>query len=138
MKLPSPLLRTLLLATALGIAGPAAAQQGTETGGKKAYHVVLIWLKQHGDADARQKYIEGSKRLGKLPGILQYNIGTPATIKREKTSPALDNSYDIAVSSTFESQQALENFLKDPEHHKVVQEVLRPLVDKYKVYDFAE
>jgi hypothetical protein len=135
---PLSLLRFLLLTTALSISNYSHAQRPSNTVGSKAYHVVIVWLKQHGDETARRKYIEGSKRLAKLPGVLGYNIGTPAAVKREKPSPAVDDSYDIAVSSTFESKQALENYLKHPEHHKVVYEVLKPLVEKYKVYDFAE
>lgn len=108
------------------------------TSGGKAFHVTVIWLKQHGDAEARRKYIEASKRLAKLPGVLSYNIGTVAVINRDKPSHAVDSSYDVAISSTFENQQALENYLKNPDYHKVVHEVLKPLVDKYKVYDFVE
>ena len=98
----------------------------------------MLWLKQHGDADARRKYIEASKRLAKLPGVLSYNIGTVGVINRDKPSHAVDSSYDVAISSTFGNQQALENYLKNPDYHKVVHEVLKPLVDKYKVYDFVE
>ncbi|MGZ8186018.1 MAG: Dabb family protein, partial [Methylobacter sp.] len=63
---------------------------------------------------------------------------TVAVINRDKPSHAVDDSYDVAISSTFESRQALENYLKNPEHHKVIQELLKPLVEKYKVYDFVE
>lgn len=106
--------------------------------GKKYHHVVVVWLKQHGDPEAQRKYIEGSKRLSKLPGVLNYDIGPVANIKRDKPSPSVDDSFDIAISATFESKKALENYSKHPEHHKVIQDVLKPLVDKYKVYDFAE
>ena len=128
----------LFLAAALSLAAAVQAGEAAGASGGKAYHVTVIWLKQHGDAAARQKYIEASKRLSKLPGILSYNIGTMTQINRDKPSHAVEDSYDIAISSTFESQQALENFLKNPEHHKIVHEVLKPLVEKYKVYDFVE
>ena len=104
----------------------------------KAHHLVVVWLKQHGDKNIRNQYIEASKGLAKLPGVLSYNIGTPAMMKRDNPSPALDDSFDIAISSTFESLQALENYSKHAEHHKVIQDVLKPLVAKYKVYDFVE
>ena len=128
----------LFLAVALSLAAAVQAGEAAGASGGKAYHVTVIWLKQHGDAAARQKYIEASKRLSELPGILSYNIGTITKINRDKPSHAVEDSYDIAISSTFESQQALENFLKNPEHHKIVHEVLKPLVEKYKVYDFVE
>jgi mitochondrial fission protein ELM1 len=122
----------------LSLATVCHAEESVNNFGGKAYHVTVIWLKQHGDAEARRKYIEGSKRLSKLPGVLSYNIGTITTIIRDKPNHAVDDSYDVAISCTFESKQALENFLKNPEHHKVVHEVLKPLVEKYKVYDFVE
>jgi len=128
----------LVLTMVLNLATVCHAEESVNKSGGKAYHVTVIWLKQHGDAEARRKYIEGSKRLSKLPGILSYNIGTITTIIRDKPNHAVDDSYDVAISSTFESKQALENFLKNPEHHKVVHEVLKPLVEKYKVYDFVE
>ena len=128
----------LFLTMALSLAAACHAEESVNKSGGKAYHVTVIWLKQHGDAEARRKYIEGSKRLSKLPGVLSYNIGTITTIIRDKPNHDFDDSYDVAISSTFESKQALENFLKNPEHHKVVHEVLKPLVEKYKVYDFVE
>lgn len=137
MKLHTPP-RVLLLLAALGFAAAGHAQQPDNTAGGKAHHVVIIWLKQHGDAAARQKYIDGSKRLANLPGVIAYNIGTVGAIKRERPSPAVDDSYDIAITSSFESKEALENYLQNPEHHKVVFDVLKPLVEKYKVYDFVE
>lgn len=104
----------------------------------RLHHVVVIWLKQSDDNDVRQRYIEQSKPLAKLPGVLAYDVGTPASIKRRHTSAALDESYDVAVASVFESPQAFEMFLKNPEYGRIAQQVLRPLVDKYKVYDFVD
>lgn len=132
------LLSLFLLSAALCAVTTVHAEAPSAKAGGKAFHVTVIWLKQHGDAVARQKYIEASKRLAKLPGVLAYNIGTMTDIKRDKPSHAVDDTYDIAISSTFESKQALENYLQHPEHHKVVHEVLKPLVEKYKVYDFVE
>lgn len=138
MKKNQPIRLLLLLAVLSAGHFAHAGRPANTVDDKKVYHVVVVWLKQHGDPEARRKYIEGSKRLSKLPGILSYNIGTVADIKRDKPSPSVDDSYDIAVSSIFESKEALENYSKHPEHHKVIQEVLKPLVEKYKVYDFAE
>jgi len=128
----------LFLTIILSLATVCHAEESVNKSSGKAYHVTVIWLKQHGDVEARRKYIEASNRLSKLPGVLSYNIGTVTTINRDKPNHAVDDSYDIAISSTFESKQALENFLKNPEHHKIVHEVLKTMVEKYKVYDFVE
>jgi len=100
--------------------------------------MVVIWLKQPGDAQLRNQYIQASKPLAKLPGVLAYDVGTPATIQRAHASKALDDSYDVAVSAVYESPEAFAAFLQDPEYQRIAKEVLRPLVDKYKVYDFVE
>jgi len=133
-----PLSKTVALLGLALITGISSAQAQAQAKPKKAHHVVIIWLKQHGDEAARQKYIEASKRLAKLEGIQIYNIGTPAEIKRERPSSAVDNSYDIAISSTFDNQEALESYLKNPAHFKVIQEELKPLVERYTVYDFVD
>lgn len=102
------------------------------------HHVALVWLKQAGDPAARRQYIELSWPLANLPGVLSYQLGTPAEIRRERVNSALDQSYDVAVSATFADSQALEAFLKNPGYQAVAQQQLRPLVDRYKVYEFAE
>lgn len=104
----------------------------------KVHHVVVVWLKQAGDANLRQQYIQESKALANLPGVLTYDVGVPAEITRGRANAALDESYDVAVSSVYESQQAYEAFLKNPDYLRVAQQVLRPWVEKYKVYDFIE
>ena len=126
----------LLVVLVFGNAG--YAEESAVTGSGKVHHLVVVWLKQHGDPKARQQYMEGSKRLAKLPGVLSYEIGPVADIKHDKPSPSLDDSFDIAISATFESRTALEHYSKHPEHQKIIQEVLKPLVQRYKVYDFAD
>lgn len=101
----------------------------------RLHHVVIVWLKQTGDTAVRQQYIEASKAIAQLPGVISYELGTPAAIKR-RNSRVADESYDVAVDSVFESQQAYEAFLKDPEYGRIAQDVLRPMVEKYQVYDF--
>ncbi|MGR9052056.1 MAG: Dabb family protein [Gammaproteobacteria bacterium] len=131
MKLRATL-TLLLLSLTLGLSHAQAQAPG------KAHHVVLVWLKQHGDENARRQYIEGTKHLAEIPGVLAYRVGTPAGIKRAHPSPSLDDSYDIAVYSNFENAQALENYLNHPKHGQVVKEILKQLVEKYKAYDFVE
>lgn len=104
----------------------------------RLHHLVVIWLKQPGDEQLRRQYIQASKPLANLPGVLAYDVGTPATIQRSHASKAVDASYDVAISAVYESPKAFAAFLQNPEYQRIAQEVLRPLVDKYKVYDFVE
>lgn len=126
----------LLAAGGTGCAYNAKLDQQAQN--RKVYHVVIVWLKHAGDEQLRQQYIQQSEGLAKLPGVLAYTVGTPAAIKRGRANTALDDSYDVAVSGIYESQQAYEAFLQNPEYLRVAQQVLRPLVDKYKIYDFIE
>jgi hypothetical protein len=122
----------------VGLIGSATGHAEPDSGSHKVHHVVVIWLKQAGDENVRRQYIEASKQLAQLPGVLSYEIGTPATIRRGHASSSLDESYDLAISSSYQSQQAFEDFLKNPDYVRLAQQVLRPLVDSYKVYDFIE
>lgn len=136
MKLRKLIHMALLMAATAGI--DAAHAQAGDLARHKVHHVVVVWLKQAGNEDVRRQYIEASRQIAKLPGVLSYDIGSPAAIKRERASTALDESYDVAISSSYESQQAFEDLLKNPEYVRIAQQVLKPLVDKYKVYDFIE
>lgn len=130
-------LKALLPAVWLGLLAGCASTPTAEPA-PRLHHLVVVWLKQPGDAQLRNHYIQASQPLAKLPGVLAYDVGTPATIQRAHASKALDDSYDVAVSAVYESPEAFAAFLQDPEYQRIAKEVLRPLVDKYKVYDFVE
>lgn len=126
----------LVFASLTVLSARAQAEPASDSG--KVHHVVIIWLKQAGDEQARRQYITGSAGLAELPGVVSYDPGTPANVKRSHINPAIDESYDVAVSSVFESREAYEAFLTHPEYLRVAQQVLRPLVERYKVFDFIE
>lgn len=137
MKYLKPMLLSMLLITS-GITHSTDTRAEEDQQGHKVHHLVIVWLKQAGDEQIRQQYINESKNLSRLPGVLTYEIGSPANITRGHANPALDESYDLAVSSSYESREAYEEFLKNPEYLRVAQQELKPLVDRYKVYDFSE
>jgi hypothetical protein len=101
----------------------------------RIHHVVIVWLNKAGDITARKKYLDTSIRLAKLPGVSSYNIGT---VLANNKGEVVDSSYDIAVVSTFENQQALSAYVQHPEHKKIIDGELKPLVKKCIVYDFSE
>lgn len=101
---------------------------------KRVHHVVIVWLKDTGSAAAREQYIAHSRRLSKLPMVLNYQVGTALP----KTREIVDSSYDVAVVSTFADQEAIKAYLDHPEHQTIVQESLKPLVAKAIVYDFID
>lgn len=122
-------------ALCLGLVGNhASAEVVPYAGGGRVQHVVIVWLKNHGSAEAREQYIAASRRMSKLPMVVDYRIGHPLPPSRS----IVDSSYDVAVVATFANQQALTEYLAHPEHDKVVEQALKPLVDHAVVYDFSE
>ncbi|MDD2760555.1 MAG: Dabb family protein [Methylomonas sp.] len=103
----------------------------------RLHHVAVVWLKAAGDEALRRQYVEASLSLAHLPGIVSYSAGTPAEVRRSRANAAVDESYDVAISAVFENSEAYQAFLQHPDYVKLAQQVLRPLVDRYKVYDFA-
>ena len=126
---------TYLFATVLLIqSGQCAAEANAPSPSASIHHVVIVWLKEHSNPDARKRYIELSRAQGKLPMVVRYQIGTAVPGGRD----VVDSSYDVAIVASFENQAALDAYLKHPEHERVIHEALKPLVDRFVVYDFAE
>jgi hypothetical protein len=96
-------------------------------------HVVLCWLKTPGDEAGRQKIIETSKRFASIPGVVSVTSGRVLP----STRPVVDSSYDVGILITFTDEAALRAYDGHPTHRKAVDEVLKPLVGKFLVYDFT-
>lgn len=126
--------RALALCAALFGQVSAFAEEGSTSNARRAHHVVIVWLKDAGSAAAREQYIAHSRKLSKLPMVLDYQVGTALP----KTREIVDSSYDIAVVSTFADQAAIQAYLDHPEHQTIVQEALKPLVARAIVYDFVD
>jgi hypothetical protein len=100
----------------------------------RVHHVVVCWLKEPGNADARRRIVEASRAFGGLPGVVAVSAGEPI----ESDRPIVDDSFDVAITMTFASQAALDAYLVHPEHRRATAGVLGPLVEKIVVYDFRE
>jgi hypothetical protein len=125
-------LRLVLFGGAVACGTTAVAEvPGGET---RVHHVVIVWLKDAGNPAAREQYIAQSRRLSKLPMVIDYRIGTALPGGRE----IVDSTYDVAVVSTFANRQAVTAYMEHPEHKEVIEQALKPLVAKAVVYDFAE
>jgi hypothetical protein len=95
-------------------------------------HVVLVWLKKPGDPDARAALLEAPHQLRTIPGVIDVQTGTALP----STRPVVDSSYDVGMVITFADVHALQSYATHPVHLKLVEEVLKPSADHYKVYDF--
>ncbi|MDD4870500.1 MAG: Dabb family protein [Kiritimatiellae bacterium] len=97
-------------------------------------HVVVFWLKDHGNINDREHLIKTAKDLAQLPGVLGVKAGTMVPSER----PIVDSTYDVAMVFSFESKQALADYSVNPKHQKAVDEIIKPLVSRILVYDFVE
>ncbi len=109
---------------------PLAAQASDDSG--TVEHVVVVWLKTPGDRTAQQQVIRASQSLKSIPGVVSLKAGTMIPSER----PIVDSSFDIALTVTFTDEQAMQHYLTHPTHVQLLEETLKPLVDKIQVYDF--
>jgi len=97
-------------------------------------HVVLCWLKEPGNVQARQRVIDESKKLGEIPSVLHVMAGTAIPSSR----PVVDSSFDVGLVFTFRNQQDLRAYLTNARHQQLLLDTIKPLVQRYIVYDIRE
>lgn len=118
----------LFLATA-GCQGMSGRREG------QVNHLVICWLKQPGDEKSRQELIDASKSFEKtIPGVVRVTAGYPLP----STRPVVDSSYDVGIVMIFRDEAALRVFEHHPAHMEAVDKTLKPLVQRFVVYDFVE
>jgi NaMN:DMB phosphoribosyltransferase len=97
-------------------------------------HVVLVWMKDPGNAQHRAELIKAAYSLQDLPGIVHAYAGASL----QSTRPEVDDSFDVALIFVFEDAAALEAYLINPRHVQAVTDVLAPRAARFLVYDFVE
>lgn len=104
-------------------------QSGTVT------HVVVLTLKNHGNTADRAKLVAAARELRKIRGVYDVEVGNSLRSDR----PVVVSDYDVAMVVTLQDEAAMQRYLVDPIHVKMMKEVLEPLADptKTKVYDFV-
>ena len=91
----------------------------TANGNEGVSHVVIAWLKNPKDLQARKKFIETTKSFSSLPGVVHHNVGVVLPSDRK----IVDSSFDVATVITFENRESLMAYLRHPQHKKAVDEV---------------
>ena len=94
--------------------------------------MVVIWLKQPGDAAARERVVAASRAFRAIPGVRDLTVGTCLPGSR----PIIDNSYDVAISMRFDNAVAMQAYVDHPDHKAAAETILKPLAKKVLVYDF--
>jgi Stress responsive A/B Barrel Domain len=131
MRQMKSIVQCLLLVILMFSAGFAYAQKGDQAAGTVT-HIVLVWLKDPGNAEMRKEFIEASKTLNNLPGIINRHVGEVLPSDRILD----DDTYDVGVSVTLKNERAYKDYMAHPKHKKVVAEKLKPLVNRAVAYTF--
>jgi len=100
----------------------------------KIYHVGLVWLKDPGNAEHRQKIIAAAHSFAReIPEVEFLSVGQTFP----KWNQSIDASFDICFVMRLEDKAALDRYGKHPVHQKAAQEVFLPLSQKILFYDFT-
>lgn len=127
------LLSASLLTSALLTSCAQFGYQRTPKAGE-IEHVVLVWLKDHGNSSQRDKMIAVTRSFQKdIPGIVSISAGDVLPSDR----PIVDDSFDMGLVVRFENKAALDAYEKHPVHVKAVKEILKPLAGRIVVYDYT-
>ena len=100
--------------------------------GDTVEHVVVVWLKSPGNTEHRRRIITGSEVLRDIPGVTGLRTGEVIQSDRN----IVDSSFDVALIVSFTDQAAMQAYLTHPVHVELVEQTLKPLVEKIRVYDF--
>ena len=120
------------LAAAIFFTGCATASKQVTAG--KFYHVGLVWLKEPGNAEHRQKIIAAAHAFAReIPEVQFLSVGQTLP----KTSSWADASFDVCFVMRLEDKAAMDRYAKNPVHQKAAQEVFLPLSQKILFYDFT-
>ena len=132
-KGPSARLAQIAVAavSAVFITGCAAVPKQTSEG--KFHHVGLVWLKEPGNSEHRQKIIAAAHSFAReIPEVQSLSVGqTPPS-----TSPYVDDSFDVCFVMRLEDKAALDRYGKHPIHEQAAREVFLPLSQRILFYDF--
>jgi heme-degrading monooxygenase HmoA len=96
-------------------------------------HIVIFWTKPE-KPDAVASLLAGAEQhLKPIPGVLVFHVGRMVTDGR----PAIENSYQVALTTVFASREAREEYRAHPSHERFKQEVYLPNCARCLIYDFA-
>jgi hypothetical protein len=93
-------------------------------------HVVLIRLKEGAAPEDGTQLLERAREmLAPIPGVRNLRVGRGLGKKAEV-------SYPYALVMEFEDETALEAYQVHEEHRRFVREVVDPIQDDKRVYDY--
>jgi len=121
----------LYLLVAVTLTGCINSQQTTSPA---LQHIVVVWLKEPGNEAHRQQLLKASQQLTGIPGILTITGGTVIASERS----VVDSSFDIVLVIQMRNRDVLSSYVQHPLHQQLLDEVFKPLIEHYRVYDVEE
>jgi hypothetical protein len=94
-------------------------------------HVVICWLKRPGSYEDRQRVLAACRTLVDIPGVTEVTVGNAIASER----PVVDSSYDVGMVVRFTDEKAMREYDQHPIHVAAVEKTLKPLVERFLVYD---
>jgi hypothetical protein len=125
------MLQRCLLTLIVGVLCTFQIQTSTAASNETIEHIVIIWLKQPGNIHAQDTVIKASQALKSIPGVISLRSGKSVPSQRK----IVDSSYDVALIISLTNKVALDAYLVHPVHRKLLEEIMKPLVDRIRVYD---
>jgi hypothetical protein len=107
---------------------PAGAQQHRDG---QVSHIVIFWLKEPQNTEHRQQIARACEELRQIPGVERVEVGDSLPVQRE----GIEQPFDMSVVFTLRDRAALDDYQRHPDHKRAVESVLKPLVQRYIVFD---
>lgn len=98
----------------------------------KFSHIVIFWTDPAQPSAADELIAGARKYLKDIPGVQHFHIGKMAQSHR----PVVDQTYQVALNTTFADKQAQDDYQVHPQHLEFVEKVFKPLCTKVVIYDF--
>ena len=120
----------VLLASMLINYNPANA----EFSSKGVIHTVFLWLKEPKNDQHRHQLLRASDQLRAIPGVVDIRYGE--TIASDRA--IVDDSFHVGIYIYFSDVEAMNRYIVHPRHKRLVEQALKPIVDRIVVYDFHD
>jgi hypothetical protein len=122
----------VLLGTLSSMSGGEHEDKSAKAG--KLYHIGLVWLKEPGNAEQRQKLIAAAHAFSKEIAEVEFlSVGKSVP----QTSGYTDASFDICFVMRLNDKAAMDRYGAHPVHQKAAHELFLPFAKKILFYDFA-
>lgn len=94
-------------------------------------HIVFVWAKEDASKEDIAAMISRAEMLSKIAGVNSMKVGTAVPSDRS----TVDDSYDVGITLSFDTVDAMRSYLKHPEHIKYVSTYVKPYAENLLVYD---